>query len=173
MNDIMERILKVIDGISGWSGKIVAFGIICNCLIVGCEVFLRYVLHTPIYWGLELNLFIYGIYMMMGAGYTLLDHEHVSMDAIYMRLSGKRRLSLDVFSHMIIIAFLALGLWHAINYSMESWRVMEISDSMWGPVFYPFKTFIPLGFFIILLQALANFVRIIKGSDTTKNVSKE
>ena len=127
----MESILKVIDGISEWSGKIVAFGIICNCLIVGSEVFLRYVLHTPIYWGLELNLFVYGTYMMLGAGYTLLHHEHVSMDALYLRLSGKKKVSLDAFSHIIVIAFLSLGLWHAISYSIvikTCYRIIQNYD---------------------------------------------
>ena len=172
MNLVIERFLNVSDSISRWSGKIVSFGIILNCLVVGYDVFLRYVLNSPIYWGLELNLFIFGIYLMIGAAYTLLDHEHVSMDAVYGRLSLKKRMVLDIFSYVVILIFLAFFLWQTIRFTAESWKVLEISDSMWGPILYPVKTFIPIGVFLVMLQALANFVRIIRGIGATPNESK-
>lgn len=169
MNSIIERFLNVSDSISRWSGKIIAFGIILNCIVVGYDVFLRYVLHSPIYWGLELNLFIFGTYFMIGAAYTLLDREYVSMDAIYLRLSLKKRMVLDIFGYLIILIFLAFFLWQAIRFTAESWRVLEISDSMWGPILYPIKTVIPIGISLVMLQALANFVRIIRGIGATPN----
>ena len=168
MNSIIERFLNVSDSISRWSGKIISFGIILNCIVVGYDVFLRYVLRTPIYWGLELNLFIYGAYLMIGAAYTLLDREYVSMDAVYVRLSSKIRMVLDIFSYVIILVFLVFFLWQATRFTAESWKVLEISDSMWGPILYPIKTFMPIGIFLITLQALANFIRIVKGGSANK-----
>jgi len=168
MNFIIERFLNVSDGISRWSGKIISFGIVLNCIVVGYDVFLRYVLHTPIYWGLELNLFIFGIYLMIGAAYTLLDHEHVSMDAVYTHLSLKKRLVLDIFGYVVILTFLVFFLWQTIRFTAESWKVLEISDSMWGPILYPTKTFMPIGIFLITLQAVANLIRTVKGGSANK-----
>lgn len=168
MNSFIERFLNVSDSISRWSGKIFSFGIILNSIVVGYSVFLRYVLNSPVYWDLELNLFIYGAYLMMGAAYTLLDREYVSMDVVYEHLSLKKKMVLDIFSYVVILTFLVFFLWQTIRFTAESWKVLEISDSMWGPTLYPIKTFMPVGVFLITLQAVANFIRVVKGGSANK-----
>jgi TRAP-type mannitol/chloroaromatic compound transport system permease small subunit len=43
---------------------------------------------------------------------------------------------------------------------MFSWSVQERSmQSYWQPLIYPFKTLMPIGLFLLVLQGVADFVR--------------
>ncbi len=58
----MRVILKVIDSISEWSGKIVSFLVIAFAVVILYEVVARYIFHSPTNWALEISVALYGAF---------------------------------------------------------------------------------------------------------------
>lgn len=42
---------------------------------------------------------------------------------------------------------------------LQSWQGMEHSQSPWAPPIYPFKTFMPIAFFLLFLQGISEAIK--------------
>jgi len=87
--------------------------------------------------------------------------QHVRMDAIYRLLPKRGRAGFDCLTGLLVIGFLVVFLWVAIEFTAASWTIQEFSGrSTWAPPLYPFKTVIPLAvLLLLLLQAIVTFIR--------------
>jgi TRAP-type mannitol/chloroaromatic compound transport system permease small subunit len=54
-----------------------------------------------------------------------------------------------------------IGLFYKlIPFVYLSWKIGERSmESYWRPILYPFKTVMPIGVFLLLLQGISEFIR--------------
>ncbi len=159
---LLQKILRFIDGISEWSGRIFIWLIVpLTCLIV-YEVVSRYFFRAPHIWAPEVTLFLFGPHFMLVAAYTLLHHGHVRIDLIYNRFSARVRGSLDVFTYLIFFfPFCTVILWEGWIYAATSWAQHETSGSAALPVVPYVKMVIPVTAALLLLQGAANFIRSI------------
>lgn len=167
METIMKG-LRFVDSLSEWTGKAVSLLIFALAMVVGYEVVMRYVFYRPTIWVHEMSAMLFGTFIIIGGAYTLRDNGHVNMDVIYGRFSQKRRALLDLFTFVILaLPFLGVMLWQGWATAWKSLITLERDSTQWGPPIYPFRLMLPLGAFLILLQALAKFVRdliiVIKG----------
>jgi len=155
----LARIVSTIDAISRWSGYVAMFLVVALGLLMSTEVVARYVFNAPTLWATESTALVFGIYMMLAGAYTLLIHGHVTMDAVYSRLSLRRKAILDLLTSFLFFFFCGVLLWKGIPTAIKSVAMMEHSMSAWGAPYWPIKIAIPLGAFLILLQGLAKFTR--------------
>jgi TRAP-type mannitol/chloroaromatic compound transport system permease small subunit len=102
---------------------------------------------------------LFGAYCIIAGAYTHRYDGHVRMDVIYGTWSTRTKAVADTITSFLTLVFLGVFLWLSIKNSVESWRVLEYSGSAWGPPVYPLKTIISVGVFLLLLQAIANFIR--------------
>jgi len=166
----ITKILRFVDSLSEWTGKAVSFFIFALAAIVGYEVVMRYVFNRPTVWVNDLSAMFFGTFIIIGGAYTLRDGGHVNMDVIYGRFSSKRKAFFDLFTFVILtLPFLGVMLWMGWGTAWKSLITLERDSTQWGPPIYPFRLMLPLGAFLILLQALAKFVRdlmiVIKGGE--------
>ena len=169
METIMKG-LRFVDSLSEWTGKGVSFLIFALAAIVGYEVVMRYGLNRPTVWVNDLSAMLFGTFIIIGGASTLRDNGHVNMDVIYGRFSPKNRAVLDLITFVILtLPFLGVMLWMGWGTAWKSLITLERDSTQWGPPIYPFRLMLPLGAFLILLQALAKFVRdlmiVIKGGE--------
>ena len=159
----MEKIkilLKYIDTLSEWSGRIFQWLGILIVVIVVYNVTLRYAFHAPTLWGFEITYFLYGAFFMLGGAYTLLHKAHVRVDVFYSRLSPRARGIIDSLGYLVLFFFFfGTMMWSGIDFASTSWAVREHTVSAWAPPLYPLKTVIPVAFSLLLLQGLAEFIR--------------
>ena len=78
-----QGILKRIDQLSNWSGKVCGWLIVALMLLVCIEVFKRYILNAPTAWVFDASAMLYGTLFMMCGAYTdrkstRLNSSHVS-----------------------------------------------------------------------------------------------
>ena len=66
-----QRFLYMIDGISTWTGKAVAWLIIALMSLVCVEVFKRYIMNMPTAWIFDASNMLYGTLFMICGAYTL------------------------------------------------------------------------------------------------------
>ncbi len=160
MNQI-QTIIKFIDGLSEFTGKIMIWLVVVLTAVIGYEIFSRYVLNTPTKWAFDISYMIGGTFFLMGEAWTLKKKQHVRIDIFYNQFSERKRAFIDIFFYLLFFFPLWAGLLYAlIPYVQFSWEMGERSmQGYWQPILYPFKTIMPVGVFLLLLQGVAEFLK--------------
>jgi TRAP-type mannitol/chloroaromatic compound transport system permease small subunit len=159
----VQRTLLAIDRISAWSGKLFAWLIVGLALVVGIEVFKRYILNAPTAWVFDLNSMLYGTLFMMCGAYALAQNAHVRGDFLYGSMRPRVQAGLDLTLYFLfflpgVIALLYAG----YGFAKLSWIINEHSNvTADGPPVYHFKTVIPLAGALVLIQGFAEIVRCV------------
>ncbi|MBI4735012.1 MAG: TRAP transporter small permease subunit [candidate division NC10 bacterium] len=156
-------LLRAIDQVSYWSGKVFAWLIVALTLVVCVEVFKRYILNAPTAWIFDLNNMLYGTLFMMTGAYTLAQGGHVRADFVYGRLRPRTQAALDLALYFLFFIPGILALIYAgYDYAALSWRIGEhTSVTAEGPPIYHFKSVIPIAGALVMLQGLAEIVRCV------------
>ena len=159
-----KAIIEVIDSFNEYVAKGVAILILITSLAVVYEVFSRYVLASPTFWSYEASYMMSSAYWLLGGAWTLKIGRHVTVDVLYERFfSSRTQAMIDILFYLIL--FLPITIFVVIygtSYAWESWKVKELSHlSPWRPPIYPFKTLIPLTFFMLTIQGIAELTRCI------------
>jgi TRAP-type mannitol/chloroaromatic compound transport system permease small subunit len=159
--ETMERVLRVIDRMSEWTGKAASFLVAILTLAICYDVFMRYVFDKPTSWAFEMGYMIYGVYAILGAAYCHLMKGHVRMDLLYGRLSPRGQARMDAICYLFLFYPLFFVLiWKCGEHALWSWSFGERSSvSVWRPWLGPFKMLISIGFVLFFLQGTAEFIR--------------
>src|SRR6266481_5046177 len=160
----MNRLIRVVDQISYWSGKTFAWLIVALTFVVSVEVFKRYILNSPTAWIFDFNNMLYGTLFMMCGGYTLAQGGHVRADFVYSYLRPRTQAALDLTLYFLFFIPGILGLIYAgYDYASLSWRIGEHSTvTAEGPPVYHFKSVIPIAGILVMLQGLAEILRCVE-----------
>ncbi len=167
----MRSLLRIIDTISEWTGRVAVWALCVVCGIVVYEVVTRRVFHSPHVWTYEVITLFYGFHFMILASFTLLHHAHVAIDIVYLRFSPKKRAILDVVTYLIFFfPFVIILLKGGLSLAAASWATHERTLTARLPLVMPLmKTTIGATAVLLLLQGFSNFYRrlffLIKGEE--------
>ena len=158
-----QRLVRTIDQVSYWSGKVCAWLIVALTLVVCVEVFKRYILNAPTAWIFDFNNMLYGTLFMMCGAYTLAQGGHVRADFVYGRLQPRTQAALDLALYILFFVPGILALIYAgYDYARDSWLIGEHSTvTAEGPPVYHFKSVIPVAGVLVMLQGLAEIIRCV------------
>jgi len=159
-----KAILEVIDRFNEYVAKGVSILILISSLAVCYEVVARYVFANPTFWSYEASYMMSAAYWLLGGAWTLKIGRHVTVDVIYTRFfSPRTQAAVDIFFYLVLyLPITIFVLIFGIEYAWESWKLQELSHlSPWHPPIYPFKTLIPLTFFMLTIQGIAELTRCI------------
>lgn len=151
----MKKLLKIIDGISEWSGKIFAYLLWPGVAVLVYEVVARYVFNAPTIWAHGMTQRIFAVYYFICGAYISLHRSHINMDIIYNRFSPRKRAILDIISFLFFLAFSGVLLWYGSRYAWSSLIRLEPCNTPFRAPLYPVKLVIPIGALLIILQELA------------------
>ena len=158
----MQKILLAVDRLSTFIGKFFAWTVVLLTLLIGWEVFSRYVLNKPHAWVLDMQIMLYGTLFMTAGAYTLAKNGHVRGDVLYGFFRPRTQAMVDL---VLYIAFFLPGIvaltWAGWNFAQESLAIREQTFSADALPLYPFKFVIPLAGGILLLQGLVEIVRCV------------
>jgi TRAP-type mannitol/chloroaromatic compound transport system permease small subunit len=157
----MERILLTIDAVSEWSGRAISWLVLILTFVLGYEVVMRYVFNAPTKWAFDISYMLGGSYFVLGQAYTLQKRRHVRIDIFYALFSPRKKALVEIVFYLLFFFPLwGILLWKLIPYVYFSWIMQERSmQGYWMPILYPFKTVMPVGILLFLLQGLAEFSR--------------
>ena len=159
--EAMLKAIAILDSISLWSGRIVAWLIIPMVLSLVYEVVARYIFDAPTAWAYDMTFMLYGTFFMVGSAYTLYKKGHIRTDSYYGAWSPRTQGWVDTICYLVfffppLIAFLVVG-W---DYFLRSYALGErIVTSPWMPIVYPFKLAIPVATALLLLQGLSELMK--------------
>lgn len=125
------------------------------------DVMMRYVFNSPTVWGMELANLIFGPYFLLAGPYVLHLKGHVAMDIFRQRLSFEKNRMFELINIPVIIAFSAILLAYSLPLAVDSFNYGETSFSAWNPPIWWTKAAVPLSLLMMMLQATAEFLRVL------------
>ena len=159
----MKPLLAVshaIDALNERLGYVADFLCFFSCLISAGNAFSRYAFSLSSNAWLEIQWYMFGTLVMLGASYTLRRNEHVRVDIVYSNLSTRRQIWIDIFGGIffllpaaMILAYLSWPVFY------NSWTEGEISANAGGLVRWPIKIFLPIGFALLSLQGFSELIK--------------
>jgi TRAP-type mannitol/chloroaromatic compound transport system permease small subunit len=155
--NVLKGYIKLIDGMNTKIGSGVSWLTTLMVLVVCYDVFTRYVLKASSVAVQELEWHLFATIFLIGAAYTLKEDKHVRVDVLYSRLSPAGKAWVNFLGSLIfLIPFAILIIWASLNFVKSSFMMGETSPNPGGlPARYVLKACIPIGFFLVLLQAIA------------------
>lgn len=110
-------------------------------------------------WTLEMAQFTMVAYYMLGGPYSLQLDSNVRMDLLYHRWSDRTKAWVDAFSIFALMFYLGVLLYGAVESTIYAIEYAERSPTAWRPYISPIKIIMCIGIFLMLLQAIAFFLR--------------
>lgn len=167
----IEKVLKKIDAMSIWGGKLASFLIIAITLFQGREVVARYVFNKPTIWNWELCTMLYAVMFLLGGPWVLQGKKHICTDILYVRFSAKVQAYIDIVTYLCFFCvFAAVMLWQGSIMAWDSLKIQETSYTLWAPPIYPLKALMVLAFGLLTLQGLAKLIRDIIFVSTERKI---
>lgn len=109
---------------------------------------------------LELQWYLFGGVFMLCAAYALLKDAHVRIDVLSSMLGRQGRDWIDIIGHaLFLIPLCLLLLYEGWPFFLRSFTSGETSSNAGGLVLWPAKLLVPLGFFLLLLQAFSELIK--------------
>ncbi|MGE4498179.1 MAG: TRAP transporter small permease subunit [Deferribacterales bacterium] len=159
----MEKLIKLIESVTEWVGKVFSFSVYLLLIVVVYEVISRKVFGKPTVWAFDLSNMLYGVMFLMGFGYTLKHKMHVGIDIITAKLNPKVQGWIAAVSYLVLFfPFMIIAIKASYVFALQSWQGLERVQSPWGAPVYHFKTFLAVGFVFLLIQGIAEFLKAVQ-----------
>ena len=163
MKSILLKIISIIDTFTECTGKFISIFVIILVLLVGYDVSMRYLFNSGSIAIQELEWHLFSIILLLGSAYTLKHDEHVRLDIFYSSklINDKVRIWFDVLGTLLILLpFCLLIIISAWPFVTQAYIHNEISPDPGGlPARWLIKAVIPLGFFFLLIQGIAEVLK--------------
>ena len=113
----------------------------------------------PSLWTLEIAQFAMVAYYILGGPFSLQVGANVRMDLFYGGWTDRKKAWFDAFSILLLIFYLGVLLYGAIDSTTYSLQYNERSPTAWRPLLWPIKIIMCVGIFLMLLQAISEFFK--------------
>jgi len=151
---------RAVDRASDVAGFIAKWLVLLACLVSAGNAIIRYLFSYSSNGWLEIQWYMFGGIVLLGAAQTLRLNEHVRIDLLYSNVSDRARLWIDVFGFIVfllpVMAYLTYLTW---PFFFNSFRSGEVSMNAGGLTLWPAKALLPIGFALLFLQGLAELAK--------------
>ena len=159
---IIDRIINGIDQISIWSGKAVSWLIIPLAGVLVWEVFIRRI-YRPSMWAHDLATQFYGAHFMLAGAFALYLGQHIRTDFFYEKWSPRTQAWVDAVLYVLFfLPGMVMFFWLSWDFAAESWDLKERLFTPGRPPAYFYKTVIPVGVGLMVLQGISELVKCIR-----------
>ena len=158
--NVLLAAARGIDRLNEMVGRLVYWLILVMVLISAGNAVSRYGFNLSSNAWLEIQWYLFSAVFLLGAGYALLKGAHVRIDLVANRFSHRVNAWIDIFGIVLFVlpmcvAFLVFG-WDMF---ITSWTGNELSTDAGGLVRWPVKLLVPIGFALLLLQAMSELIK--------------
>ena len=145
------RVTRVIDAITIWLGKRLAWLILAAVVVSALNATVRKVFDTSSNSWLELQWVLFSMVFLLCSPWTLLANEHIRIDIVNNMLPKRVRDSIDVIGHAFFLLPLAIVMvFTGIPFFLRSVEINEQSGNAGGLPQWPAKGLVMIGFAFLL-----------------------
>jgi TRAP-type C4-dicarboxylate transport system permease small subunit len=167
MRNFMLAIKPYLGGLSRISLYISGIGMIAMTLIVGWQVFGRYVLNDSPSWSEPLSLYLMSWFIMLGAAVGVRESVHLGLDIVRYVMPPAIQKAMDLLSLGLIVLF-GIGMaYYSTLLAMGTWSAtIPVLGWPGGTDFFPMIA----GGAMISLFALERFIDVAIGEEVAADV---
>jgi TRAP-type mannitol/chloroaromatic compound transport system permease small subunit len=141
-------------------GAIAKWAVILSCFISATNAVVRYLLSYSSNSFLEIQWYLFAACVMLGAAQVLRVNEHVRVDVLYGRGSGKTQVLIDLFGLIFfLLPVMVAMLYFSFPLFLKMFLSNEMSNNAGGLVRWPAMLMLPLGFGLMILQGIAEVIK--------------
>ena len=151
---------RAIDAVTERVGRFVYWLVLIVVLISAANAVVRKAFDYSSNAYLEIQWYLFSVIFLFGAGYTLLRNEHVRIDIIQGRLSPRAQNWIDVLGILFFLMPMSLIIMRlSWPLFLDSFERNEVSTNAGGLIIWPARLMIPIGFALLILQAVSELIK--------------
>jgi TRAP-type mannitol/chloroaromatic compound transport system permease small subunit len=154
------KLSSAIDWLNEKFGGIATWLVLFACLISAGNAVSRYLFSESSNGWLEIQWYMFGGMVLLGAPYTLKRNEHVRVDLFYGMASERTQIWIDIIGGFLFLLPICLLLtYFTWPWFVESWLQNETSSNAGGLLRWPVKLLLPVGFALMALQGVSEIIK--------------
>jgi TRAP-type C4-dicarboxylate transport system permease small subunit len=161
----MKLFPKFVEGLSKLLGYIATILLVVAVIVVCQMVFNRYLLNLPTSWQTEFVTYALLASTFLGAPWVLLTRGHVNVELVPLMLGKRGRFLMALFAYTASAALCIMLTYYSAAFWYEAWDEGWSSDTIWGPKLWKAYLSMPIGFFAISLQYIADIMCLLNGHE--------
>ena len=151
---------RLVDRLNERVGNLVYWLLLGSVLISGANAVVRKAFNMSSNAALEIQWYLFAAVFLLGAGYTLLHDAHVRIDVLSSRLSRRKQIWIDVAGIVVFLLPLCGAIiWLSWPIVERAYLTGEMSSNAGGLIRWPVYAMLPLGFALLLLQAVSELIK--------------
>jgi TRAP-type mannitol/chloroaromatic compound transport system permease small subunit len=151
---------RLVDSISERIGRTIYWLVLAAVVISALNATVRKAFNYSSNSFLEIQWYLFSMVFLLCAGYTLKHNEHVRIDIITGRLSARVRAGIDIFGTLFFLLPMAILImklsWPVF---VDAYTRHEVSTNAGGLIIWPARLMVPVGFFLLILQAISELIK--------------
>ena len=159
----MQPLLKFSQGVDWFNaqvGRYIRWLVLAAVLISAGNAIIRKAFNIGSNAFLEIQWYLFAGVFMLGAGYAFLRNVHVRIDFVSSKLSKRANTIIDILGIVVFLIPLCLILIRlSWPFFYNAWVTGEMSQNAGGLIRWPVLALVPLGFSILLLQAISELIK--------------
>ena len=157
---VLIKFANFMDWLSERLGHLASWAVFLSAMICAGNAFIRYGIDWSSNGLLEIQWYLFGWVVLVGAPYVLKVNEHVRVDLIYGKLKGNGPVYVDIFGLIVfLLPIMGYLTWLSVPYFMNSLVSGEMSQNAGGLIRWPAVLAMPVGFAMVWLQGLAELIK--------------
>ncbi|TCT03152.1 TRAP transporter small permease subunit [Aquabacter spiritensis] len=158
--NVLIALSRAIDAVNARVGKSVSWLIVVAVLVSAINAVVRKVFDASSNSWLELQWVLFAVVFLCCAPWTLIDNEHIRIDIVSSRLSRRVRNSIDLLGGVFfLLPFTIVMLVTSWPFALNSYSINEQSLNAGGLPQWPAKMLVPIGFFLLFVQAISEIIK--------------
>ena len=155
----MQSIIKVIEGISEYSGKAASWIVYMGIFMLSLEVVSRYFFNSPTVWAHGYTQRLFGSYFILIGAFTFIHQGHVRIDIIQGRCTGRGKTAFDIVNCLFLIVWSGVLIPTSWGFFLKSYRVREVDEMVLAHPIYWVKFLLFMGMLLIFLQGVSELIK--------------
>jgi len=153
---VLKPVFDLVDKLSIWIGKSVAWLLIGLILALTFDTFMRYLFSKPTVWAFDIAYMMGGSIMLLGMAWVTVRRDQVRVDIIYTRYSQKLKIIVDsVLNIFLFFPLYIMLIQRAIPRAIYSFTNQEFSEvGFWRPLMWPYRWMMVVALIMWVLAAL-------------------
>ena len=158
--DALLKLSAAVDAITNLIGKLIRWLVLGSVLISAGNAIIRKIFNISSNGFLEIQWYLFAGVFLLGSGFAFMRNVHVRIDFISSKLSKRTNTIIDILGIVVFIVPLCLMMvWLSWPLFSNALATGEMSQNAGGLIRWPAYLLMPLGFGLLLVQALSELVK--------------
>jgi TRAP-type mannitol/chloroaromatic compound transport system permease small subunit len=151
---------RLIDSINDRFATFSKWAVLASCLISAANAVVRYLANYSSNAFLEIQWYLFAACVMLGASQVMRVNEHVRVDVIYGRYSGRTQALIDLIGLVLfMMPSMLVMIWFSWPMFVGMYTTGEMSSNAGGLIRWPAMLMLPLGFTLLFFQGLSESIK--------------